>query len=117
MEPITLQFDLPSMTDQKVTDRRMSSISLHEKSLEYTLQMTCDERDEELGMWKNDIEQDDQVMFLKSAVIGVSHAWDHDESLWKMLVCIQGVKNIFFWFNDELDCKVVANKIKDWLLV
>jgi hypothetical protein len=116
MEPIVLQFDLPSVKDQKVTDPRISDITLYEDRLEFRLSMVCDEIDQDLGIWDKGIEQDDEVMFLKRCIDGVASSYHHEDTVWKMVVYISNGKVIPFFFSDEIDCKLATQKMKQWLL-
>ena len=115
MEPLLLHFDLPSLDEQTVTDPKVSDIILYDDRIEYKLQMTCNEYDDKLGVWDKDVEQDDEVMFLKKFVAGVASSWSHVDKIWKVIIYMSGAKDTALFFNEELDCKIVAKSIREWL--
>ncbi len=115
MEPIILRFDLPSLSEQKVTAVTESRIVLYDRYMEYFLDFEGEDLDEELAIWTTNRQQDD-IMLLKNAIVGITISLDYEEDMWKLVLYTTAAKIHWFYFTDEFECRATAKEIKDWLL-
>lgn len=117
MESQTIEYKVPSMSDQIIGEQLSGELILYDDCLVNRMEFYCDEtKDSDPDIWLRDVHRSFDSMFLKRFITGSTVRRSELENNWILQVWVLGVSSMDLFFEHENHCREMAGTINKWLL-